>query len=38
MKQLKRLKTSIGDDFIIYFVDDVSKTLSEAFASSHVEC
>jgi hypothetical protein len=29
----QRIEKSFGDDFIIYFVDDLPKTLSEAYAS-----
>ena len=29
----QRIEKSFGDDFIIYLVDDLTKTLSEAYAS-----
>ena len=33
----QRVAKSFGDDFIVYLVDDVPKTLSEAYASPDAE-
>jgi hypothetical protein len=33
----QRVEKSFGDDFIVYFVDDVPKTLADAYASSDAE-
>ena len=33
----QRVEKTFGDDFIVYLVDDVPKTLSEAYASSDAE-